>query len=84
MNTCFLTLRLVLIWEYDGIPKTTIHNKDASHVIVERFFDPIIYQPVTKNMIDSLTIQLIGGHQQVLTIKDSKTIVTLHFRKVTL
>ena len=61
-----------------------VHDKDASHGIVERFFDPIIYQPVTKNMIDSLTIQLIGGHQQVLTIKDSKTIVTLHFRKVTL
>ena len=61
-----------------------VHDKDAAHGIVERFFDPIIYQPVTKNMIDSLTIQLIGGHQQVLTIKDSKTIVTLHFRKVTL
>ena len=61
-----------------------VHDKDASHGIEERFFNPIIYQPVTKNMIDSLTIQLIGGHQQVLTIKDSKTIVTLHFRKVTL
>ena len=61
-----------------------IHNKDVSHGIEERFFDPIIYQPVTKTMIESLTVQLIGGHLQLLTIKDSKTIVTLHFRKVTL
>ena len=35
-------------------------------------------------MIESLTIQLIGDHQQVLTIKDSKTIVTLYFHKVIL
>ena len=59
-----------------------IHNKDDSYGIVEKFFDPIIYQPVTKRMIESLTIQLIGGHQQLLTIKDNKSIVTLHFRRV--
>ena len=59
-----------------------VHNKDASHGIVERFFNPIIYQPVTKKMIESLTIEFIGGHHQRLIIKDSKSIVTLHFRKV--
>ena len=59
-----------------------IHNKDSSYGIVERFFDPIIYQPVTKNLIESLTIEFIGGHRQRLIIKDSKSIVTLHFRRV--
>ena len=57
-----------------------IHNK--AYGIVEKFFDPIIYQPVTKTMIESLNIQFIGGHQQKLMMKDSKTIVTLHFRRV--
>ena len=61
-----------------------VHNNDAAFGIVERFFDPIIYQPVTKNMIESLTIQFITAQQQLLSIKDSKSIVTLHFRKTTL
>ena len=58
-----------------------VHSKNASYGIVERFFDPIIYQPVAKNVIESLTLQFLGNQQQLLTIKDSKSIVTLHFRK---
>ena len=61
-----------------------VHSKDASYGIVERFFDPIIYQPIAKNVIESLTLQFLGAHQQLLTIKDSKSIVTLQFRKTTL
>ena len=61
-----------------------VHSKNASYGIVERFFDPIIYQPVAKNVIESLTLQFLGNQQQLLTIKDSKSIVTLHFRKTAL
>ena len=59
-----------------------IHDKNESNTIEERFFDPIIYQPVTKQLIESLTLQFLDQQQHVLTIKDSKSIVTLHFRKV--
>ena len=58
-----------------------IHNKSETDVIEERFFDPITYQPVTKQLIESLTLQFLDQQQQPLLIKDNKSIVTLHFRK---
>ena len=61
-----------------------IHNKSETDVIEERFFDPITYQPVTKQLIESLTLQFLDQQQQPLLIKDNKSIVTLHFRKTTL
>lgn len=59
-----------------------IHNKPHAYGIVEKFFNPIVYQPVVKNHINHIHIQLLGNYEQQLYIKDSKTIVTLHFRLI--
>ena len=57
-----------------------VHNSTGDEII-EKHFNPIVYLPVMHNYIDMIQIQLTDDLHQPLPIKDSKTIVTLYFRK---
>jgi len=48
----------------------------------ERRFYPLIYLPVTKNFIDQIHIQLTNATFKPLKLRDSKTILLLHFRRL--
>lgn len=50
--------------------------------IIEKRFDPIVYLPIMNNYLDMIHIQLTDDSFKPIPIKDSKTIVTLYFRKV--
>ena len=58
-----------------------VHNSTGAE-IVEKLFNPIVYLPIMSNYIDMIQIQLTDELHQPLPIKDSKTIVTLYFRKM--
>ena len=74
--------------------KPTAHGKDAlpilqdfvhvskAHDMIEKRFHPIIYVPISSNYIDSILIQLTDEMHQPVSISDSKTVVSLYFRKV--
>ena len=57
-----------------------IHNKGKDEGIVEKWFKPIIYQPLMKQMMDSITMKLLNREGTPLPFHN-KTIITLHFRK---
>ena len=61
-----------------------IHSKalTAHQRILERYFDPIVYLPVAKHTIESVTLKINGGHQEEVLVRDGKTIVTLNFRRL--
>jgi hypothetical protein len=50
--------------------------------ITEKHFTPISYHPVSTNVIDMIHIQLTDELYNPIKITDSKTIVTLYFRKI--
>ena len=58
-----------------------IHNAAQNEGIVEKWFEPIVYQPVLSPFIESITIQLLNQDNEPHYFKDKKTIVTLHFRR---
>lgn len=57
-------------------------HKASSKEIIEKRFYPISYHPVTRNIIDMIHIQLTDEVYNPIRIPDSKTLVTLYFRKV--
>ena len=58
-----------------------VHNKDKDYGIVEKWFEPIHYQPLMKQNIDLITIKLLDRTGQPLPIMNGKTVVTLQFRR---
>ena len=56
---------------------------DKETEIIERRFEPISYIRVSKKYIDTVQIKIVTDILEPLTIKDSKTLAQLHFRKVT-
>ena len=59
-----------------------IHKKDKKYGIVEKRFEPILYLPVNRNMIDSITVKILNAWKDCVYMRDSKTIVILHFQKL--
>jgi hypothetical protein len=58
-----------------------IHDKDASYGIVEKMFESIFYHPVVKQTIPSIAIKITNGLQECIHVKDTKSLITLVFRK---
>jgi len=58
-----------------------IHDKDASYGIVQILFEPIFYHPIVKQMIPSIAIKITNGLQECIHVKDTKSLITLVFRK---
>ena len=67
----------------DSLPilQDFVHVSKA-HEMIEKRFHPVIYLPVSTNIIDSIQMQLTDEMRQPVQIFDSKTIVSLYFRKV--
>ena len=59
-----------------------IHQYNYKYDIVERRFQPISYIPIARNYIDTIGIKLTNETYHPIKIKDSKTILIIHFRKV--
>lgn len=59
-----------------------IHNMDKNYGVVERRFQPILYLPVIRNFIESISVKILNLWNDCVYMKDSKTILVLHFRKV--
>ena len=57
-------------------------HKASNDAINEITFDPISYHAIAKNNMDMVHIQVTDDNYNPLSIKDSKTIVTLYFRRV--
>ena len=55
---------------------------NKAHEMIEKRFHPIIYVPISTNIIDSILIQLTDELHRPVQIFDSKTVVCLYFRKV--
>ena len=59
-----------------------IHDKQSYYGLMEKQFEPIMFQPVIKQNIEKITIKITNGlHDQIRT-SDVKTLVTLIFRRV--
>jgi len=59
-----------------------VHENVNDLSINEIRFDPIIYLPLKSNFIDTIDIQLTDSDYHPVKMNDSKTIITLFFRKV--
>ena len=59
-----------------------IHDKEDDYGIVEKRFEPISFIPVARNYMDTIHIKITNESFQPIEIRDSKTILVLHFRKV--
>ena len=57
-------------------------HKAKKGVLYEKRFEPIVYLPVKSNYIDMIQLQLTDDSYKPVSIKDSKTVVCLYFRKV--
>ena len=57
-------------------------HKNSNESMAEKHFDPISYIPVRINTIDMIHFQLVDDTYEPVDIKDSKTLVTLYFRKI--
>ena len=57
-------------------------HKATETTLIEKVFEPIIFLPVISNIISMIELQLTNEFYQPVPISDSKTIVTLSFRKV--
>ena len=59
-----------------------IHEaNDHKKSIIEKRFHPISYNQVKRYYIDNLQIQVVNELFEPVFIKDSKTVVIIHFRK---
>ena len=57
-------------------------HKGGRSGILEKSFKPIIYQPLNYNTIDTIHIQIQTEDYKSVTVKDSDTVITLHFRRI--
>ena len=59
-----------------------VHEADEhTKRIIEKRFHPISYNPVKRSYIENLQIQVVNELFEPVFIKDSKTVVIIHFRK---
>ena len=58
-----------------------IHSKAASYGIVEKIFEPILFHPVVKQNIPIISMKVTNGLRKCIHLKDTKTLITLIFRK---
>ena len=63
------------------IMRDFIHNKDKTYGIIEKVFEPIIYHPVVKQLIPTISLKITNGLHECIHLKDTKTLITLIFRK---
>ena len=63
------------------IMRDFIHNKDSSYGIIEKLFEPILYHPVMKKYISVIHIAITNGLRECIHLEDTKTLVTLIFRR---
>ena len=63
------------------IMRDFIHDKDNSFGIMEKLFEPILYHPVVKQTIPTISIRITNGLHECIHLRDTKTLVTLIFRK---
>ncbi len=59
-----------------------IHNRKDNEKIIEKHFQPISYVPITRNYISNMKIRLVNKLFHPVTMKDVKTLLILHFRKI--
>ena len=58
-----------------------IHVTEGNEIIGRRFY-PISFLPLSTNYIENIHVQIVNKSMETVSIKDSKTILTVHFRKV--
>ena len=58
-----------------------IHNKDSSYGIIDIEFEHVLFHRVVKQMIPTITLQITNGLYECIHLRDTKTLVTLIFRK---
>ena len=63
------------------IMRDFIHDKDGSYGIMEKMFEPILYHPVVKQSIPTISLRITNGLRETIHLRDTKTLVTLIFRK---
>ena len=59
-----------------------IHDKDGSYGILEKLFSPILYHPVVKSNISTISMRITNGLRESIHLRDTKTLITLIFRRV--
>ena len=59
-----------------------IHNKRSAHGSAEKVFEQIMFRPVIKHEISQITIKITNGLHDQIKPSDTKTLVTLIFRRV--
>ena len=63
------------------IMRDFIHDKDGKYGIMEKLFEPILYHPVVKQTIPTISLRITNGLHETIHLRDTKTLVTLIFRK---
>ena len=63
------------------IMRDFIHDKDGSYGIMEKLFEPILFHPVMKQTIPTISLRITNGLREAIHLRDTKTLVTLIFRK---
>lgn len=56
-------------------------HKYTNEPTIMKHFQPISFHPVIRNYIDTIELSLVNETYEVINIKDSKTLVTLYFRR---
>ena len=59
-----------------------IHDLNAKQAIIEKRFEPLSYIPIAKQFIPQIHIAIVNQRGVPISIKDTKTVATLHFRRV--
>ena len=63
------------------IMRDFIHDKDGSYGIMEKLFEPILFHPVMKQTIPTISLRITNGLREAIHLRDTKTLITLIFRK---
>ena len=63
------------------IMRDFIHDKDGSYGIMKKLFEPILYHPVIKQSIPTISLRITNGLRETIHLRDTKTLITLIFRK---
>ena len=58
-----------------------VHSAGQDYGIIEKRFEPMTYFPIMRNYMDQITVTIMNVFSKPISIKDSKTILILHFRK---
>ncbi|MEL7520600.1 MAG: hypothetical protein AAGJ80_03075, partial [Cyanobacteria bacterium J06553_1] len=59
-----------------------IHDLNAKQAIIEKRFEPLSFIPIAKKFIPQIHIVIANQLGAPISIKDTKTVATLHFRRV--